>query len=330
MNLELDDVGTIVTAGKLLSHGQISAVELTQFFLDRIQKFDARLHSFITVAHDRALAAAKAADDEILAGAWRGPLHGIPFAVKDVYDVAGLVTTGGSKAFARNPARCTATAVARLEAAGAILLGKLATHELTHGGVDDELPWPPVRNPWNTEYDSGGSSSGAGASVAAALCSFALGTDTGGSIRKPAAMCGVTGLKPTFGRVSRMGVMLNASTLDHCGPMASTALDCAIVLQAIAGRDEADPESSERPVPDFSGSIEQPIRGFHIGVVRHFWERDIAVDPEVGTAVDSALEVFKQLGADINNVDLDSLGDYHAVMTTIQRPELHATYGEEL
>src|SRR5579884_2976504 len=224
---EDDPIGSIAGLAQLLASGQASAVELTRHCLDRIGRFDRELHSFIDVAADNALAAARQADAERHAGARCGPLHGIPFAVKDVYDVAGTVTTGGSRAFRDNVAARDATAVARLRAAGAVCLGKLATHELTHGGVDPDLPWPPVRNPWARDHDSGGSSSGAGAAVAAGFCAFALGTDTGGSIRKPAGLCGIAGLKPSFGRVSRHGVLLNADTLDHCGPMARTARDCA-------------------------------------------------------------------------------------------------------
>jgi aspartyl-tRNA(Asn)/glutamyl-tRNA(Gln) amidotransferase subunit A len=329
-SIDLESTGTIAAAAAMLARKQISVSDLIGFYLDRIERLDHKLHAFVAVTRQRALDAARAADAEIRERGPRGPLHGIPFAVKDVYDVAGLSTTAGSKAFLNNVAISNATAVSRLEDAGAILLGKLATHELTHGGVDAGLPWPPVRNPWNTDHDSGGSSSGAGAAVAAGLCCFALGTDTGGSIRKPAGLCGIAGLKPTFGRVSRKGVMLNASSLDHCGPLAWTARDCALVLQTIAGVDELDPDTHHQPDPAFLERLDRSIEGFRIGVASHFWESDLAVDPQVIEALKEALGVFKSLGARIEDIRLASLAEYNAPKVTIQRAEIFATYGDEL
>jgi len=292
-------IPTIMQAATQLRRGQLTASQLTQSCLDRIERYDGALHSFITLNAERALEAASKADWELRAGHYRGPLHGIPYAVKDVYQTAGLRTTGGSRAFLENIPQENATCVARLEAAGAVLLGKLATHELTYGGVDTALPWPPACNPWNRDYDSGGSSTGAGVAVAAGFCFAALGTDTGGSIRVPAAQCGVAGLKPTYGRVSRHGVMVNSFTLDHCGPMTWTVADCATVLQAIAGHDERDPTSSTAPVADFCSALKQDIKGMRIGAVTRFWQRDIPADKIVSDGLMAALETLRALGASV-------------------------------
>jgi len=192
------------------------------------------------------------------------------------------------------------------------------------------LPWPPARNPWNLEYDPGGSSSGAGVAVASRLCAFALGTDTGGSIRKPAAMCGISGLKPTFGRVSRYGVILNAASLDHCGPMARTASDCAIVLQAIAGTDTRDSASASASVPDYIASIGKNIDGLRIGVVSHFWTEDLPSLPAVREGMGQAVETLRRIGAKVNDVRLKSIAEYTETKLTIQRFELFAAYGEDI
>jgi aspartyl-tRNA(Asn)/glutamyl-tRNA(Gln) amidotransferase subunit A len=313
-----------------LARKDYSAVDLTQHYLDRIEHFDTKLHSFVHVMADRALSDARQADSERAAGRVRGLLHGVPFAVKDVYDAKGIVTTGGSPAFKDNVASHDATAVARLRNAGAILLGKLATHELTHGGVDFGLPWPPARNPWNLEYDPGGSSSGPGAAVAAGLCAFALGTDTGGSIRKPAGMCGIAGLKPTFGRISRFGVMLNAPSLDHCGPMARTAADCAVVLQAIAGHDPLDAASSSEGVPDYSRAIGKGIRDIRIGIISHFWTEDLPAAPVVHEGMRAAVECLEGLGARIREVRLRPIAEFDEVKLMLQKPELFAAYGKDI
>jgi len=210
-----------------------------------------------------------------------------------------------------------------------VLLGKLTTHELTYGGVDMALSWPPARNPWDTRRDPGGSSSGAAAAVAAGFCLAALGTDTGGSIRLPAGLCGIVGLKPTYGRVSRRGVMMNSYTLDHCGPMAWTVADCALVLQAISGYDPHDPASAHEPVPDFSTALGRDIRGMRLGVVRHFYERDLAIDAEHRAAMEHALDVLRDLGAEVREVTLRPLEAYAEPKVTIQLPEIYSLYGEE-
>jgi len=244
---------TVAEAGRHIAGGTLSPVALVDAFLARIEAVDLRVHSYITVTTDRARAAAQAAERELRAGRRRGPLHGIPFAVKDNYHVAGVPTTAASRLMLDYVPDATATAVARLEQAGAILLGKLNTWELGTGSgmVTDDLPFPVARNPWDTDRLTGGSSTGAAAGVAAGTAMFALGSDTGGSIRLPAAACGVAGLKPTYGRVSRAGCLPNCWSLDHNGPLAWTVEDAALVLRAIAGEDPADPTSADAAVPDY-------------------------------------------------------------------------------
>ena len=324
-----DSTPTMLEAAAQITRGQLTASQLTQNCLDRIERYDGPLHSFITVTAERALERARKADRELREGHYRGLLHGIPYAVKDVYQAAGLATTGGSRAFLQNIAEEDATCVTRLDAAGAVLLGKLATHELTYGGVDTALPWLPACNPWNRARDPGGSSSGAGVAVAAGFCLAALGTDTGGSIRVPAALCGVVGLKPTYARVSRHGVMLNSFTLDHCGPMTWTVADCAAVLQTIAGYDEKDPGSGTAPVPDFSAALSRGVKGMHIGVVTSFWQRDLPAEKAVTDAMATALDALRSLGASLSEAELAPLAQYANPKVTIQLPEIFSIYGED-
>ena len=232
---------TIAEAASLIERRQLSPVALTRAFLDRVAAIDPQLNAYVLVTADQALDQARVAEAEIMAGNYRGPMHGIPFALKDIYCTAGIRTTSHSRTRADYVPDFDATTVAKLHQAGAILLGKLATHEFAHGGPSFDLPWPPARNPWNREHATGGSSSGSGAGVAAGLMMGALGSDTGGSIRNPAALCGLAGLKPTYGLVSRFGVYTNSFSYDHAGPMTWSVEDCAIMLQAIAGHDPKDP-----------------------------------------------------------------------------------------
>lgn len=320
---------SLAEAAAQLAQGRTTSTALVEHCLDRIERYDGELHSFVALQPERALEAAARADRELRGGKLRGPLHGIPYAVKDVYDAAGFPTTGGSPAFVDNIADRDATAVARLHAAGAILIGKLATHELTYGGVDTALPWAPARNPWDPARDPGGSSSGSAVAVAAGFCLAALGTDTGGSIRVPAALCGIVGLKPTYGRVSRRGMMLNSFTLDHCGPMAWTVADCALLLQTIAGFDPEDPACAERPVPDFGAALGRGVAGVRIGVVSHFWERDLPADSTVRDAMAAALATLCELGAGLHDTELHPLAEYAEPKVTIQMPEIFSLYGED-
>jgi aspartyl-tRNA(Asn)/glutamyl-tRNA(Gln) amidotransferase subunit A len=252
---------TIAEAASLIERRQLSPVTLTRAFLERVAAIDPQLNAYLLVTAEQALDQARAAEAEIMAGRYRGPMHGIPFALKDIYCTAGIRTTSHSRTRADYVPNFDATTVAKLHQAGAVLLGKLATHEFAHGGPSFDLPWPPARNPWNREHITGGSSSGSGASVAAGLAMGALGSDTGGSIRNPAALCGLAGLKPTYGLVSRFGVYTNSFSYDHAGPMTWSVEDCAIMLQSIAGHDPKDPASADRPVPNLSRRADQGYRG---------------------------------------------------------------------
>ncbi|HYC47265.1 MAG TPA: amidase [Burkholderiales bacterium] len=321
---------TIAAAGELLRNGEISAVELTRALLERIERYDRSVNAFITVTAELALEQAAAADREIGGGRRRGRLHGIPFALKDLYDTAGVLTTANSKLYATHVPAHDATAVSRLYAAGGILLGKLKTHEFAQGGPATDLPWPPARNPWDTARFTGGSSSGSAAAVAAGFVPVSLGTDTGGSIRGPAALCGLAGLRPTYGLVSRWGVFPNSYTFDACGPIARTAEDCAIVLQAIAGFDANDPASARVVVPDYPELLRTDLRGLRIGVLRHFWEEDLPAHADVRGAMERALDVLRALGAELHTVRVRPLQEYYDVRNVIALSELMAVQHADL
>jgi aspartyl-tRNA(Asn)/glutamyl-tRNA(Gln) amidotransferase subunit A len=321
---------TIASLAELIRTREVSPVEVTEAFLRRIEAFDSQLDAFITVTADLARRQAKAAEAEIVSGRYRGALHGIPFGLKDIYDTQGILTSAHSKICIDNVPREDATTTRKLYEAGAVLLGKLATHEFAHGGPSLDLPWPPARNPWHLEHVTGGSSSGPGAAVAAGLVAGALGTDTGGSIRTPACFCGIAGLKPTYGLVSRAGVIPNSFTLDHCGPMAGTVEDCAILLEAIAGHDARDPASADRSVPDYRAALTGDVRGLRIGVLRHFWEEDLKVNDELVNATEAAIAVFQDLGARIEVAHIRPLQDYYDVKTVISLSELFSVHHEAL
>jgi aspartyl-tRNA(Asn)/glutamyl-tRNA(Gln) amidotransferase subunit A len=322
---------TIHEAGKLLKDGGLSPVELTQAFFDRIADTDDRLHSFITLLFEEAMAEARAAEAEIRSGRYRGPLHGIPIALKDLYDTAGIRTTAGSRVdFDRVPT-VDSTPTARLREAGAVLLGKLAMHEFALGGPDWTTPFEPACNPWNLDHITGGSSSGSASSVASGQAMGALGSCTGGSIRGPASLCGIVGLKPTYGRVSRAGVVTLSWSQDHVGPMTWTVEDSAYMLQAIAGRDPKDPTSSRAPVPDYSLSLREDIRGKTIGLPRHyFFDPDPSVNAEVVAIVEKAVAELESLGANIEEVELPSLEYVRAANTIIMVSEAYAFHEPNL
>jgi aspartyl-tRNA(Asn)/glutamyl-tRNA(Gln) amidotransferase subunit A len=305
---------------------RLSLVELTQALLDRIERLDPKLHVFIRLDADAAIAAAKAAEAEIAAGRPRGPLHGVPVGIKDIIDVAGLPTTCHSKILADNVAAEDAVCVARLRGAGAIVLGKLSTHEFAIGGPSFDLPWPPARNPWNTDHHPGGSSSGSGAGVAAGLFPMALGSDTGGSVRNPASACGIVGLKPTYGLVSRRGVFPLSFTLDHVGPLTRTVSDNALLLEVVAGHDPLDPGSAAAPAGRYAAGLEQGVRGLRIGFVRHFHETDLPADPEVAAALENVAGTLQRLGAEIRDIRLPSLGEFAAVNRVILNSEAWAIH----
>ena len=313
---------TLAEAARLIASRELSPVEYTQALMARADALDAQVNAFITRTNERALEQARTAEVEIAKGRHRGPLHGIPFGLKDIYDTAGIRTTGHSKLGLDNVPATTATAAQRLLDAGAVLLGKLATHEYASGCPSLDLPWPPARNPWNTAHFTGGSSSGSGAAVAAGFMPAALGTDTGGSIRIPSALCGLAGLKPTYGLVSRKGVTPNSFTFDHCGPMAWTVEDCALVLQAIAGHDPKDPTSAQHALPDYAKALTGDIRGLRIGVVRHFWEDEGPTPPAMARAMEGAIDVFRALGATIGVARMRTRQAYNDVKMVIAKAEL--------
>ena len=326
---ELHDL-TLAEAARLISLRQLSPVEYAENLLARTEALEPQLNAFITRTPDVAMAAARRAEAEIMHGNLRGPLHGMPFALKDIYDTAGILTSGHSRTCIDRVPNEDATTVARLKAAGGVLMGKLATHEFAHGGPSFDLPWPPARNPWNTAHFTGGSSSGSGAAVAARLVPASLGSDTGGSIRGPAGLCGIAGLKPTYGLVSRAGVLPNSYSYDHCGPMARTSQDCALLLNVIAGHDRADPASSARPFDDFAKGIADGIKGLRIGVVRHFWEKDLSVNAELSAALEQALEVLRTLGARAQDVTMRPLQTYSDVKIVMAETELFSLHLPEL
>ena len=322
---------TIGQASGLLQRRELSPVELTQAFLDRIEATDGDLHSFILVLKDQALADARTAEAEIIRGGYKGHLHGIPFALKDLYDTAGVRTTAGSKVDIDRVPTEDATTTARLKAAGGILLGKLAMHEFALGGPDFTTPFTPARNPWNLDHVTGGSSSGSGSAVASGQSMGALGSCTGGSIRGPASLCGIVGLKATYGRVSRAGVVTLSWSQDHCGPMTWTVEDAAYMLQAIAGYDPKDPTTSTAPVPDYSLSLREDIRGLTIGVPRHFFfAPNPSVNPEVVSTVEKGMEVLQELGANLEEVTIPSLEYVRAANSVIMLSEAYAYHEHNL
>lgn len=291
--------GTIAAMATEIRDGRLSPVALAEQMLTRITKLDPVLHSFICLAPD-VLEQARQAEAEIQTGRWRGPLHGIPIGIKDNYLTADMPTTAGSTAPGLAFPRLDSAAAGRLRAAGVILIGKTRTHEFAWGTTT-----PPTRNPWNTPCIPGGSSGGSGAAVAAGLCVAAMGSDTGGSIRIPASLCGTVGLKPSFGRVSRAGIIPHSWSLDHAGPLTRSVADSAILLGVLAGHDPADPGSRDIPVPDYTALLQGGVRGLRIAVVRnHFFGRN---QPAVETAVERAIGWFAAQGANVHDVTMPDL-----------------------
>ena len=313
----------ISDAARLLKSRKLSPLELTDAYLDRIETFQPQLDAFIALTADLARKQAKKAERDIRRGDYRGPLHGIPFGLKDIYDTKGIRTTGGSKVCIDNVPGADSTCTRKLYEAGGVLLGKLQTHEFAHGGPSFDLPWPPARNPWNLEHFTGGSSSGSGAAVAAGLVAGALGSDTGGSIRGPASFCGIVGMMSSAGLVSRAGVIPNSFTLDHCGPMTRSVEDCAIMLQAIAGHDPADGGSVQVKIPNYRTHLKDGIKGMRIGVLRHVWEEDVPQPAEVRAAMDAAVAVLKKLGARIEDVRVRPALEYSDVKVVLAESEIY-------
>ncbi|MDP6691251.1 MAG: amidase [Alphaproteobacteria bacterium] len=318
---------SLTEAAALIKSGDLSAVSYTQGLLDHITAHDGQLDSFLRVLSESALEEAAAADRAVKAGETLGPLHGVPFGLKDIVDVAGLPTTAHSQVLAQQPPKTGDAAVTkRLRGAGGVLLGKTATHEFALGGPSFDLPWPPARNPWNRERYPGGSSSGSGAAVAAGFVPMAIGTDTGGSVRNPATACGIVGLKPTYGRVSRRGVAPLSYSLDHVGPMTRTVADNALMLNVLAGHDPDDPASADVPVADYTAQLEAGVKGLRLGVIRHFHNRDMIAAPEMAEALEEALRVLQGLGAEVVEIETAPLTQYATCNRVILLSEAYAIH----
>ena len=316
---------TIARAAELVRSRKLSPVELTRAHLARIEALEPRLHAYITVTAEGALAQARAAESEIAAGRYRGPLHGIPLAHKDIVSTRGVRTTAHSRLLAEWIPGEDATVYARLGDAGAVSLGKTSLHEFAYGVPGPDEAFPAARNPWDTERAPGSSSSGSGAAVAAGLAMGAIGTDTGGSIRHPAAVCGIVGMKPTYGRVSTCGVLPLAPSLDHVGPMTRCVRDNAIMLQAMAGHDPKDPTSADREVPDFSALIGQSLKGVRLSIPEKFLD-GVTHEPEVLAAFEAAKQVLQALGATLSEIDipgLEEVNDYGTVILTYEAYQYH-------
>jgi aspartyl-tRNA(Asn)/glutamyl-tRNA(Gln) amidotransferase subunit A len=318
---------TAAEAARAIAARELSPVELMTALLARIDRLDPKLNVFIRLDREAAMNAAKAAEAELMAGRPRGPLHGVPVGIKDIIDVAGLPTTCHSKILIDNVATTDAVCVSHLRGAGAIVLGKLSTHEFAIGGPSFDLPWPPARNPWNPDHHPGGSSSGSGSGIAAGLFPMALGSDTGGSIRNPASACGIVGLKPTYGLVSRRGVFPLSFTLDHVGPLTRTVTDNALMLNVIAGHDPLDPGSAAVPAGHYTAGLDRGVRSLRIGFIRHFHEIDLPADPEVTAALEHVARTLQASGAEIRDIRLPTLGEFGAVNRVILQSEAWAIHG---
>ena len=301
---------SIAEAQRLIRRGDLSPLELVEAYVARIRRLDPQLNAFVTVTEERAVERARALETELAGGRWRGPLHGIPIALKDNIDTAGVRTTAGSAVFADRVPDEDAEVVTRLEAAGAIVLGKLNMHEFAYGGTSAFAWSGPVRNPWDVDRIPGGSSGGSGAAVAARLCAGALGTDTGGSVRIPAAHCGIVGLKATYGLASIRGIVPLGVSLDHVGPMCRTVADAALMLQAMAGYDPRGIASIDAEIPDYASALRHPTSALRLGVPRTYYED---VDPQVLAAVERALGVLGDLTAGNRDVELPPLPEARTV-----------------
>jgi aspartyl-tRNA(Asn)/glutamyl-tRNA(Gln) amidotransferase subunit A len=314
---------TLTEAAALVADKAVSPVELTQACLERIERLDSALHAFITVTRDTALEQARIAEREIAGGRYRGPLHGIPVALKDLIDTAGARTTAASALFQERVPTEDAAVVRHLKVEGAVLLGKTNLHEFAYGGSGVVSYFGAARNPWARAHICGGSSSGSAAAVAAGMCFAALGSDTAGSIRLPAACCGIVGLKPTYGLVSARGVVPLSWSYDHVGPMTRSVRDAALVLQAIAGYDAGDSSSRELPESDYSAGLEEVTYSMRLGIVRQFFFDDL--EPEVAAAINNALQVLETLTSGLNDASMPIDTD-----RTVQAAEAYAYHAQFL
>ena len=311
---------------RLIQKREISPVEIVKAHLDRIESLEPILNSFITLLADQAMEAARQAEKEIQAGRYRGPLHGIPLGLKDLFYTKGIRTTSGSKIFDTFIPNVDGTVVTKLKEAGTLLLGKLNMHPFAYGPTGENQEYGHMHNPWNPELITGGSSGGSGSAAASGQSTLTMGSDTGGSVRIPAALCGLVGLKPTYGRVSRYGLTPLAWSQDHVGPMARSVEDCALAMNAIAGYDPNDPTSMDAPVPDYSRTLTGEIRGLRIGVPKEYFE--IPVDSQVKGQFWKAMGRLGELGAVISEVSWPMFRDSMAIASTIQMSEATAYHSD--
>ncbi len=319
---------SIAAMGRALRDGSVTSEQLTSDALGRIDAKDSGLHAFVLLTRDRALADARRADSELKASIDRGPFHGIPYALKDIYDTGGIRTTCHSKLRLDNIPPADSVVAAKFTEAGGVLLGKLATHEFAIGGPSFDLPFPPARNPWNTGHVTGGSSSGSATAIAARMVRMAMGSDTGGSIRGPAAWCGLAGIKPTYGLVSRRGVFPLSWTLDHCGPLSRSVEDSAITLSVIAGHDPADGASANVPASDYLADLNKGVSGLRVGIPRAFFQGASAATHDVLAGIERTAEQLRAAGATVGDITLPDYALFAAagrIILTAEAYAIHAT-----
>ncbi|HPU54382.1 MAG TPA: amidase, partial [Burkholderiaceae bacterium] len=317
---------SLAEASELLRTRRLSPVEYASALIARSERHDRHYNAYLRATPDIALADARRAEAEIARGEWRGPLHGVPYGLKDIIDYQGLPTTAHSKILQDNVAACDAVVAQKLRAAGGVFMGKLSTHEFAIGGPSFDLPWPPARNPWNRDHFCGGSSSGSGAATAAGFMPAAIGSDTGGSIRNPAGQCGVVGMKPTYGLVSRRGVVPLSFSLDHVGPLTRTVRDNALMLDLIAGHDPQDPASANRAAGGYTAQLGRDLKGLRVGVIRHFYVDDMRADPQMAEGIEQALRMMTDLGAQMRELSTAPLMQYALCNRTILSSEAFAIH----
>ncbi|MDE8755252.1 amidase [Pectobacterium polaris] len=319
----------VAELGRYLRNGSLSALQLTEYFLDRITRFNPQLHAFIHCDPVLAIDTAIQADRELASGHDRGPLHGIPYALKDIFDVADTITTCNSHLRLNHVAQTSAFVQQRLVDGGAINLGKLATHEFALGGPGFDLPFPPARNPWNLAHFTGASSSGAGAAIAAGLCPIALGSDTSGSIRGPACLCGVVGFKPTYGLVSRAGVYPLSWSLDHCGPLTRFVEDAALAMEVIAGHDARDPTTVQQHF-DFVSEESDELTGIRIAWPRHLLTDSPYTDSDLVELMDRHVAVLQSRGAIVEEITFEHYELFNACGRVLMSAESFAIHEDML